>query len=207
VWRGATETKRERTMAGLDDLSALVDGGQQRTLFKSRRIVLSEGVSSQTAKRVVEQLLALEADDPSKDIWMFLNSPGGEVNSGFGIYDTMRFIKPEVKVMVTGLAASIATVILLGAKKQFRYSMPNSRLLIHQPLIGGSIQGQATDIEITAREILKTRERIAHLYVAETGQNFERVQRDIERDYWMTADEAKEYGLLARIVNNWGEIL
>jgi len=194
-------------MAGIDELTSVLEGLAQKTLLKNRKIILSEPVTSASAKRVIEQLLTLEADDASKDIWMFVNSPGGEVNSGFAIYDTMRFIKPEVKVMVTGLAASIATVILLAAKKEFRMSMPNSRLLIHQPLIGGAVQGQATDIEITAREILKTRERIAQLYTKETGQPLERVQKDIERDYWMTADEAKEYGLITKIVSSWNEIM
>ena len=194
-------------MAGYEDIATLLEGTAQRTLFKNRRLVVSEAITSHSARKIIEQLLALEADDASKDIWMFLNSPGGEVNSGFGIYDTMRFIKPEVKVLVTGLAASIATVILLGAKKEFRYSMPNSRLLIHQPLIGGSVQGQATDIEITAKEILKTRERIAQLYERETKQPFERVQKDIERDYWMTAEEAKEYGLITKIISSWGEVV
>jgi ATP-dependent Clp protease, protease subunit len=182
-------------MAAPEDFASLLEGLSSRTLFKNRKIILSEAVTSHSARKVIEQLLALEADNAQEPIWMFLNSPGGEVNSGFGIYDTMRFIRPEVKVIVTGLAASIATVILLAAKKENRISMPNSRLLIHQPLIGGYVQGQATDIDITAREILKTRERIAELYNKETGQPLERVQRDIERDYWMTAPEAKEYGL------------
>lgn len=194
-------------MAGLDDLASLIDGISQKTLFKSRKLVLSEGIGSASARRVIEQLLALEADNATDPIWLFLNSPGGEVNSGFGIYDTMRFIKPEVKVIVTGLAASIATVILLGAKRENRLAMPNSRLLIHQPLIGGYVQGQATDIDITAREILKTRERIAELYNRETGQPVERIQRDIERDYWMTAQEAKDYGLISRIVSGWNELV
>ncbi|MCA2958817.1 MAG: ATP-dependent Clp protease proteolytic subunit [Silvanigrellales bacterium] len=194
-------------MSNTDDLSALLEGNAQRTLFKSRKMILSEGVNGQTARKVIEQLLALEADDPTKDIWLFLNSPGGEVNSGFGIFDTMRFIKPEVKVIVSGLAASIATVILLGAKKEFRFAMPNARLLIHQPLIGGHVQGQATDIEITAREMLKTREKIAVLYNKETGQPLERIERDIERDYWMTSDEAKEYGLISRVISSWNEVL
>ena len=194
-------------MSNTDDLSALLEGNAQRTLFKNRKMILSEGVNGQTARKVIEQLLALEADDPTKDIWMFLNSPGGEVNSGFGIFDTMRFIKPEVKVIVSGLAASIATVILLGAKKEFRFAMPNARLLIHQPLIGGHVQGQATDIEITAREMLKTREKIAVLYNKETGQPLERIERDIERDYWMTSDEAKEYGLISRVISSWNEVL
>jgi ATP-dependent Clp protease, protease subunit len=194
-------------MAAPEDFASLLEGLSSRTLFKNRKIILSEAVTSHSARKVIEQLLALEADNAQEPIWMFLNSPGGEVNSGFGIYDTMRFIRPEVKVIVTGLAASIATVILLAAKKENRISMPNSRLLIHQPLIGGYVQGQATDIDITAREILKTRERIAELYNKETGQPLERVQRDIERDYWMTAPEAKEYGLIHRIVSNWGELV
>jgi len=193
-------------MASNDELASLIEGLTQKTLLKNRKIVLSEGVGSSTARKVIEQLLTLEADDPSKDIWMFINSPGGEVNSGFGIYDTMRFIKPEVKVIVSGLAASIATVILMGAKKEHRYAMPNARLLIHQPLIGGSIQGQATDIEITAREIIKTRERLALLYNKETGQPLERIQLDMERDYGMTAEEAKEYGLITRIVESWNQL-
>lgn len=189
------------------ELSGLLGHLPQKHLFDKRIIVLSEGINSRSAGMVVEQLLGLEAADSSKDIWIFLNSPGGEVNSGFGIYDTIRFIKPDVKIIVTGLAASIATVIFLAAKKEHRYSLPNSRLLIHQPLIGGTIQGQATDIEITANEILKTRQKLAELYVQECGQPLDRVARDIERDYWMTAEEAKEYGLVNRIVSSWNEIL
>jgi ATP-dependent Clp protease, protease subunit len=200
-------TPRGDPMANIDELTSLLEGMSQKTLFKSRKIVLSEAVGSGTARKVIEQLLALEADDASKDIWMFINSPGGEVNSGFGIYDTMRFIKPDVKIIVSGLAASIATVIMLGAKKEHRYSMPSSRIMIHQPLIGGYMQGQATDIDITAREIIKTRERLAQLYNKETGQPLERVQLDLERDYWMTAEEAKEYGLITRILGSWNEVL
>jgi ATP-dependent Clp protease protease subunit len=194
-------------MANADDLSSLLESSVQKKLFDQRLIVLSESIHSQSAKRVIEQMLSLEAHDPSKDIWMFLNSPGGEVSSGFGIYDTMRFIRPKVKVVVTGLAASIATVILLGAEKEFRYSMPNSRLLIHQPLISGSIQGQASDIEIHANEIIKTRQKIAQLYHEETKQPLERIHRDIERDYWMTTDDALKYGLITKIIRSWNEVL
>lgn len=193
-------------MSKLDELSSLLDGGTTRKLFDQRLLVLSEGINSAVAKRVIEQLLALEAADPQKEIWMFLNSPGGEVNSGFGIYDTMRFIRPKTKIIVTGLAASIATVILMGADKEFRYSLPNSRLLIHQPLIGGHVQGQASDIDITAREIIKTREKIVELYHKETKQPLERIQKDIERDYWMSARESVEYGLISRIITNWNEV-
>ena len=194
-------------MPTIEELSALLEGNIGRNLFSQRLMVVSEGINSAVAKRVIEQLLALEAADAKKDIWLFLNSPGGEVNSGFGIYDTMRFIRPTVKVVVTGLAASIATVILLGADKQHRYTLPNSRLLIHQPLIGGQMQGQASDIEITANEILKTREKLAELYHKETKQPIERIRKDIERDYWMTAQEAVDYGLITRIVSNWQELV
>jgi ATP-dependent Clp protease protease subunit len=193
--------------AGLDDISSLFGANIQKKLFDKRIIVLSESIHSQSAKRVIEQLLSLEAEDEKADIWIFLNSPGGEVSSGFGIYDTIRFIRPKVKILVTGLAASIATIILLGAEKQSRFSMPNSRILIHQPLINGNIQGQASDIEIHANEILKTREKIAHLYHKETGQHLERVRRDIERDYWMTTEEALAYGLINRVVSSWKEVL
>ncbi|RDB35754.1 ATP-dependent Clp protease proteolytic subunit [Spirobacillus cienkowskii] len=193
-------------MPNHDDLSSILEASTQKKLFDQRIIVLSEAIHAASAKKVIERLLALEAADPTKEIWLFLNSPGGEVNSGFGIYDTIRFIRPDVKIVVTGLAASAATVILLAADAQYRFSMPNSRLLIHQPLIGGNIQGQASDIEIHAKEILKTREKIAELYTKETKQPIERVRRDIERDYWMTAQEALEYGLLSRIITSWNEV-
>ncbi|WP_186644367.1 ATP-dependent Clp protease proteolytic subunit [Fluviispira vulneris] len=193
-------------MSNLDELSSLMESTTHKKLFDQRLIVLSEAITSKSAKKIIEQLLALEAEDPAKDIWIFLNSPGGEVNSGFGIYDTIRFIRPEVKIIVTGLAASIATVILLAAETKHRYSLPNARLLIHQPLIGGNIQGQASDIEIHAKEILRTREKIAELYNKETKQPLERVRKDIERDYWMTAQEAQEYGLVNSIISSWNEV-
>lgn len=193
-------------MPKIEELSELLEGNTSKHLFQQRLLVLSEPINATVAKRTIEHLLALEAADPQKDVWMFINSPGGEVNSGFAIYDTMRFIRPNVKCVVSGLCASIATVILLGADKAHRYSMPNSRILIHQPLIGGTVQGQATDIDITAREILKTREKLVELYHKETGQSLERLRKDIERDYWMSSQEAMEYGLISRVINGWGEV-
>jgi ATP-dependent Clp protease protease subunit len=184
-----------------------IDTNISRRLFDKRVILLSEAIHSVSAKRVIEQLLALDAADSKKEIWLFLNSPGGEVSSGFGIYDTMRFIQAPVKVIVTGLAASIATIILLGAPKAFRFALPNARLLIHQPLIQGMIRGQASDIDIHAKEILRTRSRIAEMYQQETGQPLERVQKDIERDHWMSVEEAKEYGLITKIVTKWSDAL
>ena len=188
------------------DFANIFEAIPQKKLYEERTIILSESINSKSAKRVLEALLSFEAQDPDKDIWLFLNSPGGEVSSGFAIYDTMRFIRPKVKIVVTGLAASIATVILLGAAKEHRYSLPNARLLIHQPLIAGSIQGQASDIEIHAKEIIKTREKIGLLYQAETNQPLDRIKKDIERDHWMSASEALEYGLITRIVATRSEI-
>ncbi len=193
-------------MSEAENIPQILDWSIHKKLFDERIIVLSDPIHSLTAKKIIEKLLALEAVDSKKEITIFLNSPGGEVSSGFGIYDTIRFLRSPVKIIVTGLAASIATVILLGAKKENRFSMPNSRLLIHQPLISGNIQGQASDIEIHAKEIIKTREKIAQLYVKETKQPLERVQRDIERDYWMTAEEALEYGLISKIIQNYKDI-
>jgi ATP-dependent Clp protease protease subunit len=191
-----------------DEMSLLLDAalGAQKKLFEQRLIILSESIQASSAKKVIAQLLALEAIDPNKDIWLFLNSPGGEINSGFGIYDTIRFVHPPVKIIVAGLAASAATVILLAAAPDYRYSLPNARLLIHQPLVSSHIQGQASDIEIHAKEIIRTREKIAQLYAQETKQPLERVSKDMERDYWMTATEALEYGLITQVVSSWSEV-
>jgi ATP-dependent Clp protease protease subunit len=193
-------------MAQLHEIASLLETAVTKQLYSNRTIVLSEGIDSDVARRVISELLAHDAADSTKPITIILNSPGGSVSSGFAIYDTMRFIRSELKIVVSGLAASIATVILLGAPKKNRLSMPNAQLLIHQPLIPGAVQGQASDLEITAKEIVKTREKLAHLYNKETGQSVERVQKDIERDYWMSAQEALEYGLITRIVSSMTEI-
>lgn len=175
-------------------------------LTKSRTITLFEGINAEVARSAIEAILFLEAADSNKPITLLLNSPGGEVNSGFSIYDTLRYIKSEVKIVCTGLCASIATIILLGAKKENRLSMPNCRFLIHQPLIRGGIQGQASDIQIHADEIGKTREKINKLLSEETGQPLERVEKDTDRDYWMTAQESVQYGLVSRVVTHATEI-
>lgn len=175
-------------------------------LFESRQVPVFGAVDSKLAARVVGQLLALEADDPEKPITMILNSPGGSVSDGFAIYDAMRFIQPEVRVVCTGLAASIATVILLGAPKEQRLAMPSCKLLIHQVYLPGVVRGQATDLEITARELMQTRQRINELYVEETGQPLDRIEKDTNRDYWMTAEEAVEYGLIARVVHSRADL-
>jgi ATP-dependent Clp protease protease subunit len=185
--------------AGLGDLGILEQFTEVK-LLERRQIFISEAVTSKTAKKYISDLLALEADKPGAPITLFLNSPGGEVNSGFAIYDTIRFITSPVTIINTGLCASIATVINVAAKKNRRFSMPNAKFLIHQPLIPGQVYGQASDLEITAREILKTRDKINKLLASETGMALDKVEKDTVRDYWMNAQEAVEYGLVSRIV-------
>ena len=174
---------------------------EQRLLDK-RTIFVSEGINAAVAKRVINQLLAMEYEKPNTPINLYLNSPGGEVNSGFAIYDTIRFLSSDVRIINTGLCASSATIINIAAKKQHRFSMPNCKFLIHQPLIPGQIYGQASDIEIHAREILKTRQKINELLSKECGQPLAKVEKDTTRDYWMNAGEALEYGLVTKIIEN-----
>ncbi len=186
-------------------LEKLAENASEMKLLEHRMIFVSEAISSKVSDRVTKHLLALDAES-NKPITMYLNSPGGEVLSGFAIYDTMRFINSDVRVLTTGFCASIATIINLGAPKEYRLGLPNSRYLIHQPLIGGHIQGQASDLEITAREIIKTRRKINEMLSKECDQPFEKVEEDTARDYWMTAQEALEYGLIAKIVKNVKEM-
>lgn len=187
-------------------LEQLASYQSESKLLEQRTLFISEGINSAVAKKVVNNLLALDAEDSQKPIYMYINSPGGEVTSGFAIYDTMRFIKSDVIAVCTGLTASIATIILLGAKKENRFGMSNCRFLIHQPLIGGQIQGQASDLEITAREIIKTRKRINEMLSEECGQPFSKVEEDTTRDYWMNSQEALEYGLITKIVEKSSEL-
>ncbi len=175
-------------------------------LFESRQIQLSGPVDDKLAAKIVAQLLALEAADPDAPITMFVNSPGGSVSAGFAIYDTMRFIGPDVRCVCAGLTASIATIILLGAAKKDRMALPHTRLLIHQPLIGSTVYGPASDLEITAKEMIKTRTRLNSLLATETGQPLERIEKDTNRDYWMTAEEAVEYGLVSKVVTSRADI-
>jgi ATP-dependent Clp protease protease subunit len=175
-------------------------------LLENRIITISEGVSSAMAKQVIGSLLILESQSPGKPITIYLNSPGGEVNSGFAIYDTIRYISSPVRIVVTGLAASAATIIYCAAKKENRYTMPSAKFLIHQPSIAGQIYGQASDLEITAREILKTRQKANEVLARECGQPIEKVEEDTTRDYWMNAVEAKEYGLVTKIIESISDL-
>lgn len=182
------------------------DGFLLQRLLGSRTILLCGEVNDRSARELMSHLLVLENDDAEKPITLIVNSGGGSVSAGFAIYDTMRFVKAPVRVLCAGLTASIATVVLLGAPKGQRFCLPNTKLLIHQPLIPMEVYGPASDLEITAREIIETRERINRLLADECGQPLDKVIHDTERDYWMTAEEAVTYGLVDRIVSSRAEI-
>ena len=171
-------------------------------LLRERIVFLVGPVHDQSANLVVAQLLFLESENPDKDISLYINSPGGSVSAGMSIFDTMNFIKPNVSTLCIGLAASMGAFLLAAGEKGKRFSLPNSKIMIHQPL--GGAQGQATDIEIHAREILKTREQLNKILADRTGQPLEKIERDTERDYFMSADEAKSYGLVDQVVANRG---
>ena len=167
-------------------------------LLKERVIFLVGEVNDQTANLVVAQLLFLESENPEKDISFYINSPGGSVSAGMAIYDTMNFIKPDVSTLCTGFAASMGAFLLSAGAKGKRFSLPNSKIMIHQP--SGGAQGQATEIEISAREILKTRQQLNKILAENTGQPLEKVERDTERDYYLDANEAKDYGLIDQVI-------
>ena len=166
-------------------------------LLRERVVFVGEAIDDNIANLVVAQLLHLEAEDPDKDIQMYINSPGGVVYSGLAIYDTMQFIKPDVQTVCCGIAMSAGALVLAGGAKGKRQSLPNGRILIHQP--SGGFQGQSTDIEIHARETLALRAKLDAIFALHTGQSIERVHEDSERDRFFTADEAKDYGLIDRV--------
>ena len=168
-------------------------------LLRERIIFLVGPVNDQTASLVVAQLLFLESENPDKDIHFYINSPGGSVTAGMSIFDTMEFIKPDVSTMCVGMAASMGSFLLMAGAKGKRFSLPNARVMIHQP--SGGAQGQATDIEIHAREILKTREQLNRIYAERTGQPLEKIRADMERDFFMDPEEAKTYGLIDQVLN------
>jgi ATP-dependent Clp protease protease subunit len=168
-------------------------------MLNERIIFLGQAVDDQIANLIVAQLLHLESDDPDKDISIYINSPGGSIYAGLAIYDTMQFIKPQVSTICCGIAMSMGSLLLAGGAKGKRFSLPNSRILIHQPSAG--FEGQSTDIEIHAREILKTRKRIDEIYALHTGKPEEEVNRDMERDRFFTADQAAEYGLIDKVIH------
>ncbi len=168
-------------------------------LLKDRIIMLSGEIEDNMASSIVAQLLFLEAEDPQKDVFLYINSPGGSVTSGFSIYDTMNYIKPDICTICVGQAASMGAFLLSCGKKGKRYALPNSRIMIHQPL--GGARGQASDIEIQAREILRLKDIINRILSENTGQNIKKVVQDCERDFYMSASEAKEYGIIDSVMD------
>jgi ATP-dependent Clp protease protease subunit len=168
-------------------------------LLKDNIIFNGTPIDDSVANLAIAQMLFLEAEDPDKDIHLYINSPGGSITAGFAIYDTMQFIKPDVQTNCIGQAASIAAVLLSAGTKGKRYSLPNSRILIHQPWMSG-LGGQATDIDLAAKEILRMRERINEILVLHTGQPAKRIQDDTERDYIMSAEQGKEYGIIDDVI-------
>ena len=168
-------------------------------LLRERIVFLVGPVSDQTANLVCAQLLFLESENPDKEIFLYINSPGGSVSAGLSIFDTMQFIKPDVSTLCMGMAASMGSFLLAAGAKGKRFALPNSRVMIHQP--SGGAQGQASDIEIQAREILKIREQLNRILAERTGQSTERIAADMERDYWMSPAEAKDYGIIDQVLD------
>lgn len=173
-------------------------------LLKDRIIFLGTAVTDDVANLIVAQLLFLESDDPEKDINFYINSPGGSVTAGMAIYDTMQYIKPDISTVCIGQAASMASLLLAAGTNGKRYSLPNSRIMIHQPL--GGVQGQASDIEIQAKEILRMKEVLNQMLATHTNQDIKRVKKDTDRDYFMSGEEAKSYGIIDHVVTNRGEL-
>ena len=172
-------------------------------LLKDSIVFIGTPIDDAVANLVIAQMLFLESEDPEKDILLYINSPGGSITAGLAIYDTMQFIRPDVQTYCLGQAASMAAVLLAGGTKGKRFSLPNSRIVIHQPLMQG-LAGQATDIDIAAKEILRMRERLNEILVRHTGQPMERIRIDTERDYIMSAEQGKEYGIIDEVIRKRG---
>lgn len=173
-------------------------------LLKDRVVFLGSEVNDEIANSIVAQLLFLAAEDSEKDISLYINSPGGSITAGFAIYDTMQFIKPDVQTICTGFAASFGAMLLVAGAKGKRLALPNSEIVIHQPL--GGAKGQASDIEISARRIIQTRKRINKILSDRTGQKLEKIDKDTDRDYFMSAEEAEEYGMIDKVVKSEGSV-
>jgi ATP-dependent Clp protease protease subunit len=169
-------------------------------LLKDRIIFLGTAMNDEIANLLIAQLLFLESEDPDKDINFYINSPGGLVTAGMAVYDTMQYIKPDITTVCIGQAASMGALLLTAGTTGKRYSLPNSRILIHQPM--GGFQGQASDIEIQAKEILRMKDTLNHILVKHTGKNLEQIQRDTDRDFFMTGEEAKTYGIIDHVITN-----
>jgi ATP-dependent Clp protease protease subunit len=174
-------------------------------LLKERIIFLPSYIEDDMANLVIAQMLFLEAEDPDKDVYLYVNSPGGSVTAGMAIYDTMQYVKPAVSTICMGQAASMGALLLCAGAKGKRFALPHSRIMIHQPLAG--VQGQATDIDIQAREILRIRDELNRILMTHTGQPMERVAKDTDRDFFMTAEQAKEYGIVDQVIVSHAPVL
>ena len=167
-------------------------------LLKDRIIFLGQGIDDVDANLIIAQMIFLEAEEPDRDIHMYINCPGGSVTAGLAIYDTMQYIKPDVETICMGQASSMGALILAAGGKGKRYSLPHARIMIHQPL--GGVHGQATDIDIQAREILRVRDEVSRIFVEHTGQAFEKIRGDTDRDFFMTAEQARDYGIIDEVI-------
>jgi ATP-dependent Clp protease, protease subunit len=183
-----------------------IDDRIDAAILEARRVFVSDQIDHETAEEVIRKLWYLELSDAGKPILFVINSPGGSVDDGFAIWDQIRMISSPVITLVTGLAASMGSVLSLCSGKGKRFATKQSRIMIHQPMIGGVIQGQATDLDIQAKEMLKTREKLVHIYMEATGKDYKTIDRAIDRDTWMTAEEAKTFGLIDKIVDSYSEI-
>ncbi|HTF56683.1 MAG TPA: ATP-dependent Clp protease proteolytic subunit [Planctomycetota bacterium] len=179
-------------------------GGMLKRLLKARAIFLSEGITDKTARRIQTSLLMLQQDDDKSFITVYINSPGGQADSGFAIYDFLRFVKPPIRTIVTGMCASAAVLPFLAVPKERRFSLPNARFLLHQP--STMVMGSASDVAINAEEIVKLRERYNAIVGQETGKTMEQVTKDADRDFWLSPAQAKEYGLVGKIVKTFAEM-
>ncbi|NGX56129.1 MAG: ATP-dependent Clp protease proteolytic subunit 1 [Candidatus Anoxychlamydiales bacterium] len=188
------------------EMDRKIDDIIEESILKRRRVFLSDAVDQNTAKDIIRKLWYLETLDPKKPILFIINSPGGSVDSGFAIWDQIKMLTCPVYTLVTGLAASMGSVLSLCASKGKRFATTNSRIMIHQPLIGGVIRGQATDLDIQAKEMLKTREMLVDLYSGATKKSKEEVQKALNRDNWMSPQEALKFGLLDKVITSYDEI-
>lgn len=189
-----------------DSIPSKIADRIEHSLLEARRIFISDAVDSESASQIIRKIWYLELTDPGKPILFVINSPGGAVDSGFAIWDQIKMITSPVTTLVTGLAASMGSILSLSAGPGRRFATPHSRIMIHQPLLSGVIKGQATDLEIQAREMLKTRNLLIGIYVEATGKDFETIEKAIDRDTWMTALEALEYGLLDGIIESYDKL-
>lgn len=176
------------------------------SILQSRRLFICDGISNALAEDIIKKIWFLEQNSPGKPILLILNSPGGSVDAGFAIWDQLKMISSPVTTLVTGMAASMASILMLAAAPGKRFATPKARVMIHQPSLSGVIQGQATDLEIQAKEILKTKKMLIEMYIEATGKPYDMIEKAIDRDTWYSAAEAKEFGLINQIVNSYSEI-